>query len=323
MRTRFLAAGMLVLAATAAFSGPAWATPAFSVRVEAPGTTLDSGTFYAPPKFVPVARAATSGGGTCVRSGGTFVVPGRSALGLVAAASNASQPLRPLWGVEDAFGRRVCRIAGLNETDSPFTGWLYRVNHSAPTVAGDLLEVQKSDQVLWVFANFGSGANTGDELELAVPPRTRPGTIQVPVTAHQFDGVSKAAPDGTVVTGGVAPATTLGGVATVTLASGTTSLRATGSGATPTEIPSAALSVCAAANLSDCPPQRGKRIVGTNARESFKGGRGPDVIRARGGADKIKVRGGGVDVVNCGKGKDRVIADGSDKLRRCEKVRGF
>jgi hypothetical protein len=324
MRTRFLAAGALALTAvmTAATAGPAWATPAFSLRVEAPGATLDPGTFYSPPKSVAAPRGETSSGGTCVRGGGSLPLSGRSAMGLVAAASNTSQALRPLWAVQDSFGNRICRIGSFSETDVPFSGWLYRVNHSAPTAAADLLEVQKSDEVLWVFANFGNGVNTGDELVLSAPARARPGTIQVGVTAHQFDGVAKPAPDGTVVTGGAAPVTTVGGVATLTVGPGNTTLRAVGPGTVPTEIPSAPLALCVAADLAQCPPQRGKRIVGTNAKESFKGTRGPDVIRARGGADKIKVRGGGVDVVNCGKGKDRVIADKRDRLRRCEKVRG-
>jgi hypothetical protein len=322
MRTRFLVAALAAFALTATSSGPAWATPAFSLRVEAAGTTLDPGTFYAPPRSISVPRGETSSGGTCVRSGGSLSVSGRSALGLAAAASNASQALRPLWAVEDSFGKRICRIGSFNETDSPFTGWLYRINHSAPTSAADLLEVQKSDEVLWVFANFGNGVNTGDELVLSAPVRTRPGPVQVSVTAHQFDGLTKPAPDGTVVSGGAAPVTTVGGVATLTATPGTTTLRAVGPGAAPTEIPSAPLSLCIAAELTDCPPQRGKRIVGTNARESFKGTPGPDVIRTRGGADKVKVRGGGTDVVNCGKGKDRVIADTADKLRRCEQVRG-
>lgn len=322
MRTRFLAAATAALALTAASSGPAWATPAFKLRVEAPGATLDPGTFYAPVRTVAVPRGETSGGGTCVRAGGSLPVGGRSAMGLVAAASNTSQALRPLWAVQDSFGNRICRIGPFNETDSPFSGWLYRVNHSAPTAAADLLEVHKGDEVLWVFANFGNGVNTGDELVLSAPVRTQPGAVQVSVAAHQFDGITKAAPDGTVVTGGAVPATTSGGMATLTVGPGTTTLRATGPGAAPTEIPSEPLSLCAAVRLADCPRQRGKRIVGTNRKESFKGTRGPDVIRARGGADKIKVRGGGRDVVNCGKGKDTVIADKRDKLRRCEKVRG-
>jgi hypothetical protein len=322
MRFRFLAGCAMTLALAATCSGPAWATPTYSLRVEAPGTTLDPGTFYAPPRTIAVPRGETSSGGTCVRGGGSLTVSGRSALGLVAAASNTSQALRPLWAVEDSFGRRICRIGAFNETDTPFSGWLYRVNHSAPTPAADLLEVQKSDEVLWVFANFGSGTNTGDELVLTAPVRARPGTVQVAVAAYQFDGVSKPAPDGTIVTGGVSPATTVGGLATLTVAPGTTVLRAVGAGTAPTEIPSAQLSMCVAAQLTDCPAQRGKRIVGTNARESFKGAAGPDVIRARGGSDKVKVRGGASDVVNCGKGKDTVIADDSDHLRRCERVRG-
>ena len=62
MRSRFLASGALTLALAATFTGPAWATPSFNLRVEAPGATLDPGTFYAPPKTIAVPKGETSGG---------------------------------------------------------------------------------------------------------------------------------------------------------------------------------------------------------------------------------------------------------------------
>jgi hypothetical protein len=146
--------------------------------------------------------------------------------------------------------------------------------------------------------------------------------VEVSVTSVSFDGVVTPAADGTVVTGGAAPVTTVGGKALVGLQPGTSFLRATADAATPTEIASAPQSVCAFANPADCPAQRGLRIVGTNLNDGFKGGAGPDVIRTRGGRDKVRVRGGAADVVNCGKGRDIVIADASDKIRKCEKVKG-
>ena len=46
------------------------------------------------------------------------------------------------------------------------------------------------------------------------------------------------------------------------------------------------------------------------------------MIKGGGGKDKIKVRGGGRDRVNCGGGKDKVIADRRDKVaKNCEKVK--
>ena len=322
MKHRHLLAGALVLAAVLAVPGSAAATPSFSLRVEAPGAVLDPGTMYAPRSPIGALRGESLPSGNCVRGAGRIDLAGQTAMGLAASAFNATKTLDPLWIVEDSFGRRICRIASFNETDTPFTGWLYRVNNVAPTVSAELAELKKGDEVLWVFADFGSGTNTGDELVLDAPVRTAPGMVEVSVTSVSFDGVLIPAADGTTVTGGTTPVTTVGGKALVPLASGTSVLRATADAATPTEIPSAALSVCALANPSDCPAQRGQRIVGTNLRDSFKGGAGPDVIRTRGGRDKVRVKGGASDVVNCGNGRDVVIADSTDKVRKCEKVKG-
>jgi hypothetical protein len=323
MRRRYLAAAALALVASSLLSaGSASAAPVFNLRVEAPGTTIDPGTFYAPRSPIDAQRGVLAGPGNCVRAAGDIPLDGRSALGLVASAANAVPSMRPLLVAEDSFGKRICRIGGFNETDTPFTGWLYRVNHAPPTVGADLLKLNGADQVLWVFANFGSGANTGDELVLSAPFRNAPGPVPVSVMAVDFNGVSKPAPDGTVVTGGVAPVTTAGGIAVVQVAPGNTTLRAVGPGAAPTEIPSNSLPVCAAVPITDCPPEAGRRIVGSNVRDVLKGTAGPDVIRSRGGKDTVRVRGGGTDLVNCGNGKDKVIADPSDRVKRCEKGRG-
>lgn len=322
MKSRSLLTAALALLTLAALPAVASATPAFSLRVEAPGQTLDPGTMYAPRSPIGAPRGETPGGGDCVRGPGRIDLAGRNALGLIATASNANKRLRPLWVVEDGFGRRVCRIAGFAETDAPsFTGWLYRVNHVAPPLSAELAGVSKGDEVLWVFADFGSGANTGDELVLEAPVRAEPGPLQVSVRAVSYDGVVKPAPDGTVVSGGTVPVTTAGGVATVNLAAGARSLRATGPGAAPTEIPSASLSVCVASPLSSCPAARPLTLVGTNVRDSLKGAAGPDVVRTRGGRDKARVRGGGADFVDCGRGRDLAIVDPGDRTRRCEKVR--
>ncbi len=316
---RSLVAGAVTLAATLMMTGVALATPTYYLRVEAPGATLDPGTYYALPDQVAAQRGETPVSGNCVRSGGDIPVGGKTALGLAVAAAEASPALQPTLVVEDSFGKRICRMDGFNETDSPFTGWLFRENHVAPTMSAELVPIQESDQTLWVFANFGTNANTGDELVLSGPFRATPGTIQVQVSAVAFDGTTHPAADGTVITGGSATATTTGGVATVPLSASTT-LRAVGAGPAPTEIPSNELPVCVAAALADCPRAPGKRIVGTNRHDSFKGGPGPDRIRTRGGKDRVRVLGGGVDRVNCGSGKDVVIADRTDHTKHCEKV---
>jgi hypothetical protein len=322
MRHRLLLAGALALAAISLSAGTASATPSFSLRVEAPGQTLDPGTLFASRSPIGALRGESLPNGDCVRGAGNLPLAGQTALGLVASAANATKPLQPLFVAEDSFGKRVCRVASFNETDTPFSGWLYRVNHVAPPFAADLAELKKGDEVLWVFANFGSGVNTGDELVLTAPVRATPGPVEVTVNAVTFDGNVNPAPDGTVVSGGTTPAVTAGGKALVTLGQGTSALRAVGPGAAPLEIPSNQAEVCVAAQLAACPAQRGLRLVGTNLRDKFKGGAGPDVIRTRGGRDRIRVRGGASDVVNCGNGRDLVVADASDELRRCEKVKG-
>jgi hypothetical protein len=314
-------AAAIALAAWVCTADSASATPTYSLRVEAPGQTLDPGTFYAVRDPLGAQRGETTAAGDCVRAPGDLQVKGRTALGLAVAASNGTGALRPLLIVEDSFGKRVCRIDGSNETDAPFTGWLYRVNHVAPEMSAELRSIQPPDEVLWVFANFGTGANSGDELVLSGPFRATPGAVQVSVAAISFDGNRTAAPDGTVVTGGTTPATTAGGAATVPVTAGRTTLRAVGPGPAPTQIPSNELPLCVAANISDCPPVPGRRIVGTNLADKFKGTGGPDQIRTRGGKDRVRVRGGSTDKVDCGGGKDKVIADETDRVKHCEIVR--
>jgi hypothetical protein len=314
-------AAAIALAAWVCTAGSASATPTYSLRVEAPGQTLDPGTFYAVRDPLGAQRGETTAAGDCVRAPGDLQVGGRTALGLAVAASNGNGALRPLLVVEDSFGKRVCRIDGFNETDTPFTGWLYRVNHVAPEMSAELRSIQPPDEVLWVFANFGTGENSGDELVLSGPFRATPGAVQVSVAAISFDGNRTAAPDGTVITGGTTPATTAGGVATVPVTAGRTTLRAVGPGPAPTQIPSNELPLCVAANISDCPPVPGRRIVGTNLADKFKGTGAPDQIRTRGGKDGVRVGGGSTDKVDCGGGKDKVIADESDRVKHCEIVR--
>jgi hypothetical protein len=321
MKGRFPFTVLAALAVSAFVAAPASATKAFSLRVEGPNTTLDAGTLYAPGS--PLApRGVQASSGNCVRGSGVIPLPGQTALGLVAAAAEASGPLQPLLVAEDSFGRRLCRVGAFNETDTPsFTGWVYRVNHVFGQVSGEITAIAKSDRVLWYFADFGNSINTGDELGLSAPVRSRPGNVPVTVTAYTFEGVASPAPDGTVVTGGTSPVTTVGGTALVPVAPGIAPLRAIGPGAAPDEIPSNVQEVCVATELEQCPPKRGLRIVGTNTADSFRGGAGFDTIRSRGGPDKVKVRGGAVDRVNCGNGKDIVIAGPEDRLKGCEKVR--
>ena len=63
------------------------------------------------------------------------------------------------------------------------------------------------------------------------------------------------------------------------------------------------------------------RLIGTRGPDSLAGGSGSDTISGNSGGDLIRVRDGSRDTVNCGNGRDRVIADSRDSIaRNCEVV---
>jgi PKD repeat protein len=62
-------------------------------------------------------------------------------------------------------------------------------------------------------------------------------------------------------------------------------------------------------------------LVGGAGNDRVSGGAGRNTIRAGAGHDAIKAYNGNEDVIFCGPGSDRVIADRIDKLRGCEKIR--
>ena len=293
-----------------ALATAATAAPAPVLRVEGPGEVLDPGTRYLTgTESLP---AATDSG--CRRTSRRHRVAGPTALGLLGSAFESNRELRPLGIAADEFGLRVCRIGTHVETDVPFTGWLYRVNHRSPSKGAALKKVGGRDEVLWYFANFGNDVNTGDELVVRAPVRARPGTIEVRVLAFGFDGTAKPAPDGTVVRGGVAPARVSGGTARVQVRPGEAALRAV----RRPDIPSAPVEVCVSADPGDCPAARGETIVGTSAGDRIRGTAGADLIRARAGADRVDARGGGADRVACGPGRDRAVVDARDRAIGCE-----
>ena len=153
---------------------------------------------------------------------------------------------------------RCLRPAGLpgrqaSTRPTPFTGWLYRVNHVAPRPAADQFAIDKATRSCGFCANFGTGANTGDELVLGAPFRATPGVPSRPRSlAFDFNGVSKPAPDGTVVSGGTAPAATVGGVAWSPWRRGNDPV-ATGPGASSDRDPLEPGPLCVAVHLSECP----------------------------------------------------------------------
>lgn len=62
-------------------------------------------------------------------------------------------------------------------------------------------------------------------------------------------------------------------------------------------------------------------VDGGAGADRLTGGDGRDRIVGRAGADRIDARDGARDRVDCGKGRDRVVADRSDRLTNCERVR--
>ena len=306
---------MTVVLAAAIPASASGRTTIAELRVEGGGRTLEAGTSYVTgTERLPAARESG-----CRATDRRHRVADPTALGILGSALEVNAALRPLRVAEDEFGLRVCRMAGFVETDSPFTGWLYRVNHRSPSVGAALRGLKAGDEVLWYFANYGNNVNTGDELVIAAPARARPGRLSVRVFGYSFDGTRSPAADGTVVTGGTSPATTENGIARVPLAGGgTVRLRARHH----PDIPSGAVTVCVSSDLSDCPRARGAEIVGTGGRDRIPGTAGPDVVRARGAADRVVVSGGGRDRAVCGRGRDTVVLGARDTSKGCEvKVR--
>jgi Ca2+-binding RTX toxin-like protein len=64
------------------------------------------------------------------------------------------------------------------------------------------------------------------------------------------------------------------------------------------------------------------KLKGDEGDDKLVGNESPDKVKGGDGRDVLKVRGGGGDKVNCGKGRDKVVADDDDKVaKNCEKVR--
>jgi Ca2+-binding RTX toxin-like protein len=64
------------------------------------------------------------------------------------------------------------------------------------------------------------------------------------------------------------------------------------------------------------------RLNGGPGADRLHGGAGRDRLNGGPGPDLILARGGGADVVDCGGGNDIARVDASDRVRRCERVRG-
>jgi hypothetical protein len=305
----------VTIAAVAAVAAPAahGAPVQSDLRVETGGSPLAGGSYLTDTVRIETDRREACGG-----TGEVKTVEGPTALGLLSDGARVHRALRPL-GVSDQFdfGLFVCGVGSFVGSDSAF--WLYKVDHLAPEVGADQLELKGGEEVLWYFSDTGRNVNTGDELVLRAPARARPGrAFEVTVLAYDSKGARTPAADAQVTGDGVVETDSDGKARVEPDSRGTLRLRAK-RGA---DIPSATVSVCVESVPSRCPARRGRVIFGTPGGDRIVGTAGADRVSAFGGADRIAVRGGGRDRVRCGSGRDRVRADRSDRMGRdCELVR--
>ena len=324
-RLRTLLVLSLVTACAVCLTATAGAASKHSnLRVEALGKSLDPGTNYSNP------RVTTRNSNACgARESRTERVGGGNALGIVGNAAESNGRLSP-FRTSDTFsseaGLLVCQIGAFKGFDD--RSWLYRVNLRAANRSADRKRVDRNDDVLWYFADFTSGRNTGDALELrGAPAAASPGEeFQVRVRGYPFSGPPAPAA-GVNVTSASEPTAT-DGTTTVTAISdpGVMRLRASGGDA----VRSAPVEVCVDSSASRCRDPRGEtfvgtggpdRLVATGGGDLMRPGGGNDAVAGRGGADRIQARDGDRDRVNCGAGPDSVAADGRDRLSdNCEQV---
>jgi hypothetical protein len=146
-------------------------------------------------------------------SGKTIALKGPTALGMLVQASKFTAALRPLSVTDhflSEFGLGLCGIGGLEAHG--MNSWYFKVNHRAPSVGAEAVNVKAGDEVL-----FGYGAYPyPDELALGAPARVEAGVpFTVRVFAYDAKGKKKPAA-GATVTGASGP-TDAQGKAQVTL----------------------------------------------------------------------------------------------------------
>ncbi|MGH2989016.1 MAG: hypothetical protein ACRDMA_04015 [Solirubrobacterales bacterium] len=236
-----------------------------------------------------------------------------TALGLVQEASGTDRDLRPL-SLTDAFdfGLGVCGIGGFQAQGS--ASWYLKHNHVGAQVAGDQLPVNQRDEVLWYLA---PSFPYPSELALEAPGRVEPGgQIVVEVVRYADDGTPNPAVGATVSSRGSPVTTDSQGRASVAVGSRDVTLRATSG----SDIPSNEVKVCVAQARSHCSPQQ--LVAGSDERffEIVKGTKLADKIKAGRGPDLVKARGGGPDRINCGRRRDTADVDANDTVRNCERV---
>jgi hypothetical protein len=325
MRKSFVrAAALAAVALLLAPAGAAAKTALVELRVEGPSTNLDPGTWYVTG---PERARKSKPSDECVRSSGTLRIPGPTPLSLVASAESVNPSVSQVRVRRDEAGLFVCEIGsilGRSFTDpAGFAGWTFYEDYVFGSSAADVLELQKGDNILWVFSDFGdeTETNTGDVLELKQVPARSEGVFEVKVVGHRFDG-SVNPVEGATIHGAESVAEQGNGRYLVEVAPGTTTLWADRG----VDVASNRFSTCTGDDLSECPKAHGRTIVGSARGDDLPGTRGFDDVAGRGGDDKIDLTAGGRDTVDCGAGSADVVViekgDGDDDIAgNCEKVR--
>jgi hypothetical protein len=190
--------------------------------------------------------------------------------------------------------------------------------HKEAQVGGDQYRLRRGDKVLWYFADFASGENTGAELELRTPAHVPP-TQPFGVRALAYDASGRTTP--------ASGMQIWGGATAITDAKWWASVEAPRAGAFA---PAGRLWQRHPGRLDDEVRQREPRAPSSDAwRADSRHERAADSITGTAGADVVSARGGGprrrgprwTDAVSCGAGTDYVRASGNDRVRRdCDRV---
>ena len=219
-------AAILAVCALLALAPAANAATSANLRVEAGGSALDPGTNYR-TGTVHVATNTTKCGGD--GPGDSRTLQGPTALGLFKDAGKTNSRLTPfLVSDQYSFGLIVCQAGSYGAFDAN-QAWLYKVNHRFAEVGGDQYRLGGGENVLWYFADWSTGANTGKELALAAPVQAKAkDPFSVRATAYDDQGQPSPA-EGVEITGGDDTAVTgPDGQTTVTASrEGTVTLRGT------------------------------------------------------------------------------------------------
>ena len=289
------------------------ATVTAHLRVLTPDQVLDPGTTYIVDDDIKVpTRADADCFGPPGGTGTEYSYDKPNALTLLATAGRTTDSVAPLSLTDQfGFGLGVCGIGGVEATDSSF--WYLKANHEEATVGADQLEIHDGDSVLYYLAPNNFPDPNPAELQLQAPARAQAGQpFSVAVLEHKcvtdpdtFVTTCDTGPAaGVTVAGADAPATT-GADGTAQLTVGSRGEAEPAPPAAPTS-PRRCSQTCVGATLDDCPKARGEDLVGSPQADKIQGTKGDDSIRSRGGDDRIDARQGGADVINCGRGTDKV-----------------